>query len=377
MATAHLAQEMARRHEVTVLTSQGFDLPAESIEDGVRVVRVPVFFRKQQATANLISLLTYIPMGIREGKKLLRSENYDVINTHFVLPSGPVGQALAQFSGIPNVLTVHGGDLFDPSKFTSPHRHALLRAWVRRLLRNADSVVGQSRNTLANLNSFYTPEIEGHRVPLGIQRPIEVNVSREDFGFTKDDVLLVAVGRLVARKATNQLITMMEGFRDRRVYLLLIGSGPQEPMLRQEVENHRLGDKVRFMGFVDEADKVRILRMSDLYVSTSQHEGFGLVFLEAMACGLPIVCYNYGGQTDFLEDGQTGCLVELNELDRFTEKCRQLVESPGLRENMGRINLERVEGYFIEKCAQRYETVFEEAVAGRTKEIQSGVVGRA
>lgn len=117
MVNTLLAEELAKKHEVTVLTSQGFDLPAERTENAVHVVRVPVLFRRQQAAANLMSMFAYLPMGIRRGKSLLRTRQYDVINTHFVLPTGPVGNALSRIGRIPNVLSVHGGDLYDPSKY--------------------------------------------------------------------------------------------------------------------------------------------------------------------------------------------------------------------------------------------------------------------
>ena len=70
-------------------------------------------------------------------------------------------------------------------------------------------------------------------------------------------------------------------------------------MLKHETLKRHVGHQVVFMGQVDEAEKFGILQMSGLYVSTSQHEGFGLAFLEAMACGLPVVCYDHGGQPTF------------------------------------------------------------------------------
>jgi hypothetical protein len=84
--TAHLAQELAKQHEVTVLTSQGLGAPADRVENGVRVVRVPVFLRKQQATDSWVSMISFMLMGSREGKKLLKNQSFDVINTHFVVP---------------------------------------------------------------------------------------------------------------------------------------------------------------------------------------------------------------------------------------------------------------------------------------------------
>src|SRR5438132_747536 len=135
---ARLAEALAQRHEVTVLTSRAFGFPLDVVEHGVRVVRVPVLARRRMATANIPSMFAYLVMGILRGRRMVAVDRYDLINTHFVLPTGPVGDALARHAGIPNVLSLHGGDLYDPAKRTSPHRHPLLRAWIRQLLRRAD-----------------------------------------------------------------------------------------------------------------------------------------------------------------------------------------------------------------------------------------------
>src|ERR1700734_3481311 len=86
---AALARELGRRHEVTVLTSQALGLPGISIEGGVKVVRAPVFFRRELAVANFPSMLAFLPSGTLKGLAL-RAGAFDVINTHFVVPSGPV-----------------------------------------------------------------------------------------------------------------------------------------------------------------------------------------------------------------------------------------------------------------------------------------------
>ena len=178
---ALLAEELATRHEVTVLTSQGMGLPAESVVNDVRVVRAPVFFRTQLAAANVPSMLAYLPMGTAAGKRLIKANRYDVINTHFVLPTGPVGDALARFGELPHVLSVHGGDLYDPSKWMSPHRHFTLRMWVKRLLRRADRLVGQSRNTIDNVHTYYDPSLSVERIPLGIKRPAVDVATRAEY----------------------------------------------------------------------------------------------------------------------------------------------------------------------------------------------------
>ncbi len=365
MTTALLAHEMAKRHDVTVLTSQALNLPREIVENGVKIIRVPVLFRRKEAVANVLSMFVYVVRGMIIGRSLLGRNQYDVINTHFVLPTGPVGDALAAWSGIPNVLMVHGSDLYDPSRFISPHRHPLLRAWIRRLLRRADLVVGHSKNILDNMRRFYTPEIEGVRIPAMIQRPKVGAASRARYGCKEDDVLFVTVGRLVPRKGISQLISMMDRLRKEPVRLLILGTGPQGHLLKEETRRRQLEKQIVFMGQVEESEKFRILQMSDVFVSASQHEGFGLVFLEAMASGLPIICYDHGGQTDFLRDQETGCVVSLNNLEGFTRSCELFIRSPHLSQRIGENNKMRVEEFFLDQSALKYESVFSQVLSLR------------
>lgn len=364
VATLLLAEELARRHQVTVLTSQGPGLARQETQNGVRIVRVPAG-RRYRATADLPSMLGYMVMGRRVGRRLVAQEGFDVINTHFALPSGPVGDALARWGGIPNVLSIHGGDLYDPSKWLSPHGHPVLRSWVRSLIGRADAVIAQSRDTLGNARRFYAPNLAAEIIPLGIRRPPTDMVPRQDRGFRDDDVLLITVGRLIARKAIDQLIALIAGPEREATHLLVVGEGPLEPELRQQAAQLGLDHRVHLFGRVDEVEKYRLLRLADVFVSTSQHEGFGLVFLEAMACGLAVVCYDRGGQNDFLEAGVTGDVVPVNDRAAFERACHRLVRDRAARERAGAENLRRVEQYMIDCCAERYETTFRKAAAAR------------
>lgn len=365
VVNAALARELARDHDVTVLTSCGLGLPELSVVDGVRIVRAPVWFRRKRAVANFASMLAYVASGTLVGRRLVRRERFDVINTHFVLPSGPVGDQLSRAGGVPNVLSVHGGDLYDPSKRSSAHRHAPLRAEVRRLARRADAVVAQSSDTRENLRRYYAPEIDAEVIPLGISQPPPVQCSRPAHGYGDDDVLLISVGRLVDRKRVDRLIEAVAQIGDPRVRLLLLGDGPRRRELEAYAERLGVERQIDFKGAVDETTKYELLSVADLYVSTSQHEGFGLVFLEAMASALPVVCYAHGGQRDFLEDGVTGCLVPLNDLSAWVDGCRRLIEDPARRDAIGRANRERVSEFLIERCARRYEELFESVLRGR------------
>jgi glycosyltransferase involved in cell wall biosynthesis len=363
---AALARELARRHEVTVLTSQACGLAAAESDHGVRVIRVPVFFRKELAVANFPSMLAYLPMATARGMLLAKRGAFDVVNTHFAVPTGPAGQLLAAYHRVPNVLSIHGGDLYDPSKKLSPHRHALLRFAVRRMLLAADTVVGQSRNTVGHVEHIYGVTRPVKLIPLGIDRPPAVAAaSREEFGVPRDAFVVVTVGRLVARKSTVQLVKALGASQRTAAHLLIVGDGPDGPAIRRAASELGIADRVHMLGQVSDAEKYRALAVSDVFASTSQHEGFGLVFLEAMAFGLPVLCYDHGGQTDFLTTGKTGHVLHLNDFEAFTQAIADMHDNSQRRAEMGRYNRTAVEEYFIDRCAERYEAVFREAMEQR------------
>jgi L-malate glycosyltransferase len=363
VACADIAEELAKSHDVTVLTSQGKELARREVVNGVDVVRVPVIGRNARSTASLASMLSYVPLAVREGHRLVREGSFDVVNTHFAIPTGPAGDRIARRARIPNVLTVHGGDLYDPSKFLSPHRHATLRMTVRRQLQRADAVVAQSRNTKDNVHRYYTPDLPVELIPLGIKPVPAGRASRAAFGIPDDAIVMVTVGRLVARKGIDTLIEAVRLAADPKLHLLVIGAGPLSDKLAAQAAEAGVSSQVHFPGFVSQADKYGLLHASDFYVSASLHEGFGLVFLEGMACGLPVVCFDEGGQTDFLEDGVTGRLVRVGDVDGLVSACRELSADRESRGRFGRNALSRVQPYFIDQCAARYETLFEKLVS--------------
>jgi glycosyltransferase involved in cell wall biosynthesis len=357
---AWLAESLAAKHQVTVLTSaQG---PFELQEDcnGVRVIRVPVYFRNRLQSSNIGSMMLYLLNGLRYGRKLVSGESFDIINTHFVLPTGPLGYYLAKRAAIPNVLTLHGGDLYDPSKRSSPHRHLAFRAVVRHLMSAADAVVTGSRNTSDNISAYFDQTLSSTLIPLGITTPALPNRDRVALGWKEEDFVMITLCRLVARKAVDRLLELLASAGDECIRLVIIGDGPEKKNLMQRADTLGISPQVEFTGQITDQRKYSLLRGADIFASTSRHEGFGLMLIEAMTAGLPIVCYDHGGQTDFLIDGENAFLVPLNDEATFLQRIRTLQGEPQLRAQMGERCKEHAERYDISYCAARYESLFKD-----------------
>lgn len=220
-----------------------------------------------------------------------------------------------------------------------------------------------SNDILDNMRRYYLDDINVIRIELGISGHDVGTALRGNYRCKNGEVLLVTVGRLITRKAIDQLISVIASLNEENVRLLILGSGPQEKALMKIRNKKGLENKIIFLGHVDENEKYRILKMCDIYVSTSQHEGFGLSFLEAMHCGLPVVCYERGGQNDFLKNEGTGYVVSLNDVNLFKNRCELLIRNPNLRKKFGENNRRIVKELYIDNCVSKYENLFSSIIS--------------
>jgi glycosyltransferase involved in cell wall biosynthesis len=357
-----ISEGMATKgHHVTVVTSRFGSLPQNEIINGVNIYRVPVLMRKKRIVASISSMISFVPMCIWKVKNLLHYDMFDVINTHFAIPSGPAGQYISRKYNIPNVLTILGGDIIDPSKFLSPHNTIILNQTVKKMLLGADRVVAESTDIKRNAEKYYGYNRHIDIVPLGINPNKYLKKERQALGIPMDKFVFVTIGRLVKRKNLEELIYI---FNDMQKIvpsiLLIIGDGPEKENLEQKVKKLKIENAVKLLGRVSDEEKFQYLAASDIYLSTSIHEGFGIVFLEAMECGLPVICYDRGGQTDFLKDGKTGYLIELGNKAEFASRLKELLGSQSLRMEIGVHNKNYIKEFYIDNVTEKYISIFKE-----------------
>ncbi|PJB31951.1 MAG: glycosyltransferase family 4 protein [Deltaproteobacteria bacterium CG_4_9_14_3_um_filter_65_9] len=357
---------VAKGHRITVVTSHYGSLQKSENLHGVDIFRVPVLMRKKQTVASMTSMISFVPMCIWKVKELMKSDTYDLINTHFAIPSGPAGQYVSRRYNIPNVLSILGGDIIDPSKFLSPHNTFPLKQTVRKMLYGADRVVAESTDIKRNAQKYYGFDRQIDIVPLGIYPNVHPVKTREALGLPPDKFIFVTIGRLVKRKNLEDLLHI---FRDAQEIfpsiLLVIGDGPEKENIENLAKQLGISGEIRLLGRVSDEEKFQYLAVSDVYLSTAIHEGFGIVFLEAMECGLPVLSYDRGGQTDFLREGKTGYLIELGNKGNFVSKLKELLNSDSLRAEVRAHNKNYVKEFYIEHVAEKYISIFNEVAASR------------
>jgi glycosyltransferase involved in cell wall biosynthesis len=352
---SQVIEELAKKHMIDVVTTHFKGLPRSEPIHGANVLRVPVLGRRDLATATLPSLLSYAPAClVSSGRQCLQTK-YDIIHAHFAVPSGPVAVLLAKTFRVPLLLSIYGGDIYDPSKKLSPHRNPVLRTAVQWVLNQADCVVAESTDIKSRAKEHYSCACEIKVIPCGIQPPLFQDATREAYGIDQDEFVIACVGRLVKRKGIQYLLRAVAKLDSRRIKVLLMGDGPEKEFLASLADELGIINQVVFLGRVTEEQKYQYLSISDIFVLPSLHEGFGIVILEAMYCGLPIITTNAGGQTDFVVDGRNGFLVAPEDEEALHNKIRLLLENRTLRETMRNANTTDVKSFTVENTASRYE----------------------
>ena len=264
----------------------------------------------------------------------LAGGHYDLLHAHWLLPQGFVGGLAARQTGIPHVLTVHGGDVFSLQA-------RLLRHAKRAALRRSDVVTVNSSATAAAVKDL-CPDLRPERIPMGVSVDGTPDASARDAILKHHrrgtGPLVVFVGRLVWEKGADDLIRAMDSLRGRlpQAVALIIGDGPERAALEALTRELDMGDHVRFLGWLAPSQVSAHLAAADVFVGPSKRapdgwvEAQGLTFLEAMANGTPVVATRCGGIVDAVRHEETGLLVDQAAPDEIADAIVRLAESPQL-----------------------------------------------
>jgi len=358
-----LAEELSKNHNITVLTTKFSNHLSHEIVNRVELIRVPVIMRTDQNAATILSMLSFFPTSFWAGYKQLKNKSFDIIHSMFAIPSAPSAVLLSRKFHVPHVLSILGGDIYDPSKKLSPHKAPILHYTVKKMMEESDKVVALSHDIKKRAIDYYCTLKNLDVIHLGIPKPVFKKKDREYFGFEPKDILLITVGRLVPRKALQDLIRVIGVLKNPNIKLIVIGDGPERKNLVELAGSLDVSDRVIFSGYIDDEEKYQLLHIADIYVSSSRHEGFGIVFLEAMALGLPIVCYDSGGQTDFLMDGKTGFLIDCGNREIFIKRIQTLCQDVEQRNKMSEYNSKYSKEFYIGTCAKKYLDLYESLVS--------------
>ncbi|GAV23081.1 N-acetyl-alpha-D-glucosaminyl L-malate synthase BshA [Carboxydothermus pertinax] len=310
--------------------------------------------------------LYYLPLA---GKiiEVVRTYNLDLIHAHYAIPhtiSALTAKEILAQEGkkIGVVTTLHGTDvtlvgqrreLYDITRWCLQKSDGLtaVSSFLKEETSNIFNLTPDAIEVIYNFIDLneYRPEVVGQslKLKLGIKKKQKVITHISNFRPVKRpmDVL----------KIFEKLLEKIDGV------LLLVGEGPETGLILNEVQNKKLGGRVKFLGKLPKVKEV--LNITDVLLITSETESFGLVALEAMAMEVPVVAYRVGGLPEVVINGENGFLVDFKNIDEAVAATEKLLLNPELKIKFGQKGrLRAKEKFNLEIQVNRYLNYYEKVL---------------
>ena len=322
----------------------------ETIGPNVRVIHI----RAGEPEAQVGELYAHLPEFLDHVNEFKEEEGleYDVVHSHYWLSSW-VGRELSQAIGAPHVVTFHTLGLIKMQSRAGevePVERPLVEGEV---MASADRIIAFSsheRDAMARLYAADPKKVS--LVPCGVDlsvfRPLDQESVRARLGLNGEKILLY-VGRIEPLKGLDLLVeTAAQMDTGESVRMMVVGAdanGDRElDRVKELAKDRDLEDQIDFVGQVDHTELPLYYNAADVCVVPSYYESFGLVALESMACGTPVVATRVGGLSTIIDHGSTGYLKSWRCPEAFANSLEMIISSDSLQQSMGEAARKRAEG---------------------------------
>ena len=293
-------------------------------------------------------------------KNIIDTEQYEIIHFHTPM-GGAIGRLAARSArkkGTKVIYTAHGFHFFKGAPLVNWLAYYPAERWLSRY---TDVLITINKEDYKLAKKFKANRIEyvpGVGIDTDKFKNIEVNRTekRESLGVSEDDFMIISVGELNKNKNHQVIIRAIAKLRNEKIKYVLCGQGPLETELRELAKELDVENQVKFLGF--RKDVPDLMKVADLFAFPSYREGLSLSLMEAMASGLPVVCSEIRGNTDLIEDGKGGYLVEPSDVEGFAKYIKELIEDSRLKSEFGDFNHKKIENYSIENVMKEVENIY-------------------
>ncbi len=365
-ATYNIGRELVQMGvKVDVLTSSIEDESDGAILDGMRIYRVPSW-RKGIHDCGMLGAYSYVGFALRKRQKLLKNTKYDLEHFFFSLPTGILSLSPIRRRKQPYIVSLRGSDVpgYDLFNQKLEKFHKILLPLTKSIWRNASAVVALSQG-LKDIAVKAAPDQEIDIISNGIEVDLFYPIARAEKK-PGEPLKLITVSRLLERKGIHHLLEAIARPDPLPVTLTIVGTGSYEDELRKICTELGLDDRVDFTGFIRRDELPELYRQHDVFTLPSQTESFGLVFAEAMSCGLPILGTFVGGIPELVRHETDGILVNPAQPGEIRESLEKMLNNPEKTIAMGVAARQRIEEkYAWRVIAEQYLACYQNVLSSK------------
>jgi len=334
-------------------------------------------------SVNLTNKVKYplpIPLSFRV-KKVINEFNPDIVHIHHPFLLSSVAIMYGKKLGIPKILTIHT-QYEQYAYYVSPIPKRITHEAIKIIISN----LAYKTDCITTPSTSMKKIIEGY----GIKNRIEVIPNaihlisfqendelkrteiKNKYNLKEDDKIILFVGRVASEKSIDKLIKALEIIKKRdnnKVKLLIVGNGPAMDELKQLTRTLKVEKDVVFAGTVSYEEIQHYYKMAYVFTIASTTETFGIVTIEALASGVPVVAIKAPGAVDILTDGLDGLLAD-DDVEKFANALEKIIKEPELREKLSRGALKTSEKYSINTISERMLNLYREAIKKKNSETK-------
>jgi glycosyltransferase involved in cell wall biosynthesis len=295
-------------------------------------------------------------------KEIIDSYEYDIIHCHT-----PVGGALARLAArdarekkATVIYTAHGFHFYTGAPLLNWILYYPVEKWLSRYTDILLTINKEDFNRAKKYKAKRVEYIPGVGLDNKRFNEIEVdkNKKKAEIGIQEDSFIILSVGELNKNKNHEVILKAIAKLKNRNIKYLICGQGPLENRLKELANELGLEEQLCLMGFRNDIEE--ICKVSDLFAFPSYREGLSLSLMEAMATGLPVVASDIRGNSDLVDDGKGGYLLNPKDINGYSKKINEIMNNHQLSEKMALVNKNRIEDFYAENVLKIYNGIISE-----------------
>ncbi len=346
--TRDLAIRLTKKgHSIDIVTMSFKNLKKYENDEGVNVYRVPSI-RKSQSICRIHEMLSYVISAFFFSLRLIRKNDYDLIHTHFIFPTGVMAYFLKKIAKIPLIITAHGSDVpgYNPDRFRIAHK--LLKPIWKKIAKEADVITCPSEFLKKLIRD--NCEVEVAVIPNGFEA--------EPFKKRQKEKKILILTRMFKRKGVQYFLEAIKDM-DTDWEINIAGDGPYLNALKKQARSIR--PRINFLGFVKGPTLKNLYETSSIYVFPSEIEDFPVVLLEAMNAGNAIITTNATGNPEVV--GDAALLVKPRDPGGIKKSLEILMRNDSLRSQYAEKAKERIKKFNWQDILTKYDRIYQRIAA--------------
>ncbi|MGD6831549.1 N-acetyl-alpha-D-glucosaminyl L-malate synthase BshA [Sutcliffiella halmapala] len=344
-----------------LLAEKGHEIHFISSSMPFRLNKVYSNIYYHEVQVNQYSVFQYPPYDLALASKMAevaKREKLDLLHVHYAIPHAVCAYLAKKMTGdeLKIVTTLHGTDItvlgYDPS----------LNDMIRFGIEGSDVVTAVSESLVQQTYELLQPRAAIQTVYNFIDERVYYKKDKSDlkeqYGILPEEKVVIHVSNFRKVKRVEDVVQSFYRIQKKVASkLLLVGDGPEISVVCKMVKELGITDKVLFLGKQENVED--LLSISDLKLLLSEKESFGLVLLEAMACGVPSVGTNIGGIPEVIEHGVTGFLSEVGDVENIADQAISILIDPDLHKRFSKNSIQRVKDRFSSRyIVEQYEDLY-------------------